>query len=90
MVLIIGLAYLSHMLLIIPMILLACIALFARHRYAYPNSDWQRWTGVLVGGYCLLLIYAWPVLITHPAQATPQQGAAATSPASTRPAGTLP
>jgi hypothetical protein len=64
---IIGLAYLSHMLLIIPMMLLAFIGLFARHRYTYPNSVWQRWTGMLVGGYCLLLIgFTWIYLPMHP------------------------
>ena len=64
---IIGLAYLSHMLLIIPMMLLAFIGLFARHRYAYPYSVWQRWTGVIVGGYCVLLIgFTWFYLPMHP------------------------
>ena len=60
MVLIAVLAYFAHVWLIIPMILLAWIALFARHRYTYPYSSWARWTGVVVGGYCLLLIgFVW-------------------------------
>jgi GT2 family glycosyltransferase len=54
------LAYIAKVWLIIPMLLLAWMALFTRHRYALPLSIWHRRTGVLVGGYCLLLIaFVW-------------------------------
>jgi glycosyltransferase involved in cell wall biosynthesis len=62
-----GLAYLSHMLLMIPMVGLAWLALFARHTYAYPYSVWHRWTGIVIGGYCLLVIgFVWVYLPMHP------------------------
>jgi glycosyltransferase involved in cell wall biosynthesis len=54
------LAYLAGVWLIIPMLLLAWMALFTRHRYALPLSVWHRRTGVLIGGYCILLIaFVW-------------------------------
>lgn len=61
------LAWALHVLLIIPMVLLAWIALFARHRYAYPYSAWHRRTGVIVGCYCLAVIgFVWLYLPMHP------------------------
>jgi hypothetical protein len=60
------LSYLSHVWLIIPMILLAWIALFSRHRYADPYSFLSRWSGIVIGGYCLLLIgFVWIYLPMH-------------------------
>lgn len=60
-------AYLAHMRLIIAMVVLAWLALFARHRYAYPYSVWHRWTGTVVGAYCLLAIgVVWIYLPMHP------------------------
>jgi hypothetical protein len=38
------------------MVVGAWIALLARHRYTYSSEKRRRWTGVLVGGYCLLVI----------------------------------
>lgn len=54
--LIVGLSYRFQMFAIIPMVLIACIALFTRHRYAYSHKVWLRWTGIAVGGYCLLVV----------------------------------
>src|ERR1017187_2123796 len=60
------LAYICHVWLIIPMILLAWIALFSRHRYAYQYSAWSKWTGIVIGGYCLLLMgFVWVLLPMH-------------------------
>ena len=60
------LAYICHVWLIIPMILLAWIALFSRHRYAYQYSAWSKWTGIVIGGYCLLLMgFVWILLPMH-------------------------
>jgi hypothetical protein len=56
MVVIAVMAYFARVWLIIPMLLLAWIALFTRHRYALPFGKWHQRTGVLVGGYCLLVI----------------------------------
>jgi glycosyltransferase involved in cell wall biosynthesis len=53
--LIAGLSWRFHMYAIIPMVLIACIALFTRHRYACSREVWRRRTGVVVGGYCLLV-----------------------------------
>jgi hypothetical protein len=54
------LSYIARVWLIIPMLLLAGVALFMRHRYALPFGVWHRRTGVLIGGYCLLLIgFVW-------------------------------
>jgi glycosyltransferase involved in cell wall biosynthesis len=62
-----ALAYVFHMLLIIPMVLMAWIALFARHRYAYPYTAWHRRTGTVIGAYCLLVIaFVWIYLPMHP------------------------
>jgi hypothetical protein len=61
-----SLAYVFHMLLIIPMVLMAWIALFARHRYAYRYTAWHRRTGIMVGAYCLLVIgFVWVYLPMH-------------------------
>ena len=49
-------SYRLHMYAIIPTMLGAWLALFARHRYAYAPEKRRRWTGALVGGYCLLVI----------------------------------
>jgi glycosyltransferase involved in cell wall biosynthesis len=54
--LIVVLSYWFHMYPIIPLVLVAWIALFTRHRYAYTGEKRLRWTGMLVGGYCLLVI----------------------------------
>ncbi|HTA46701.1 MAG TPA: glycosyltransferase family 2 protein [Bryobacteraceae bacterium] len=60
-------AYVFHMLLIIAMVALAWLALFARHRYAYPYSVWHRWTGTVIGIYCLMAIgMIWIYLPMHP------------------------
>jgi hypothetical protein len=62
-----ALAYVFHMLLIIPMVLMAWIALFARHRYAYRYTAWHRRTGTVIGAYCLLVIaFVWIYLPMHP------------------------
>jgi glycosyltransferase involved in cell wall biosynthesis len=49
-------SYEFHMLAIIPMMVIACLALFMRHRYAYAREVWRRRTGVVVGGYCILVM----------------------------------
>jgi len=54
--LIVVFSYRFQMYPIIPLVLLAWLALFTRHRYAYSREKWRRWTGLLVGGYCLLVI----------------------------------
>ena len=60
------LAYLFHMKLIIAMVLMAWLALFARHRYAYPYTAWHRRTGIVIGAYCLLVvIFVWVYLPFH-------------------------
>jgi hypothetical protein len=41
---------------IIPVVVGAWIALFARYRYAYSLEKRRRWIGALVGGYCFLII----------------------------------
>lgn len=56
MALIAGLSYKFHMLAIIPMVLIAFLALFTRHRYASSREVWRRRSGIMVGGYCLLVI----------------------------------
>ena len=67
MALIVGLSYRSRMYPIIPLVLAAWLAVFARHRYAYSREKWRRWTGIFIGGYCLLVI-AWVAvyLPNHP------------------------
>ena len=52
--LIVGLSYWFHMLAIIPMVLIAFLALFTRHRYACSRENWRKRTGIMVGGYCLM------------------------------------
>jgi GT2 family glycosyltransferase len=60
------LAYVFHMKLIIPMVLMAWLALFARHRYSYRYTAWHRRTGIIVGGYCLAVIaFVWIYLPFH-------------------------
>lgn len=62
-----GLAYLSHVIVIFPMVLLSWLALFTRHRYLRHESPWHRATGVVVGGYCILVIgFVWLYLPSHP------------------------
>jgi ABC-type uncharacterized transport system fused permease/ATPase subunit len=56
MALIVGLSYRLHMYAITPMVVGAWMALFVRHRYAFSGEHRRRWTGVLVGGYCFLVI----------------------------------
>jgi glycosyltransferase involved in cell wall biosynthesis len=53
--LIVGFSWWFRMYAIIPMVLIACLALFTRHRYACSREVWRRRTGMLVGGYCLLV-----------------------------------
>jgi len=54
--LIVGLSYWLYMYAIIPIVVGAWIGLFARYRYANSLEKERRWTGALVGGYCLLII----------------------------------
>jgi glycosyltransferase involved in cell wall biosynthesis len=54
--LIVGLSYWFHMLAIIPMVLIAFLALFTRHRYACSREVWRKRTGIMVGGYCLMVV----------------------------------
>jgi glycosyltransferase involved in cell wall biosynthesis len=54
-VLIAGFSYWFHMLAIIPMVLIACLALFLRHRYATSKTAWHRRARVVLGGYCVLV-----------------------------------
>ncbi|MGD0201035.1 MAG: glycosyltransferase family 2 protein [Bryobacteraceae bacterium] len=49
-----GLAYAFRMYAIIPMVVIAALGLFIRHRYAYSRETWRRRTGVWVGGYSLV------------------------------------
>jgi hypothetical protein len=49
-----GVSLAFHMNGIAPLIAVAMIALFIRHRYACSIEKRRRWSGVLVGGYCLL------------------------------------
>jgi glycosyltransferase involved in cell wall biosynthesis len=58
MALIVGLSYRFHMQPLIPLVLVAWLAVFTRHRYAYSREKWRRWTRMLVGGYCFLIV-AW-------------------------------
>jgi len=53
-VMIAGLSYAFHMFAIIPMVVIAALGLFIRHRYAYSRETWRRRTGVFVGGYSLV------------------------------------
>lgn len=62
-----GLSYLSHVVVILPMVLLSWIALLARHRYLRPRSAWHRATGRIVEGYCILVIaFVWIYLPSYP------------------------
>jgi GT2 family glycosyltransferase len=62
-----GLAYLSHLVVIFPMVLLSWIALFTRHRYLRRQGLWHRVTGAVVGGYCMLVVgFVWFYLPSHP------------------------
>ncbi len=61
------LAYQHRLLMMIPLVVLAWVALVARHRYAYPYSSWHRRSGAIVGGYCFaLLAFFWLYLPIHP------------------------
>jgi len=67
MILIAALAWVSHVVIIIPLLLISWLALFTRHRYACPTSTWHRRTGALAGGYCLSLVaFVWFYLPKHP------------------------
>jgi GT2 family glycosyltransferase len=60
-------AYRSGVGFLFPMVLASWIALFARYRYLEPLSVWHRRTGIVVGGYCLLLIgFVWFYLPPRP------------------------
>ena len=67
MALIVGLSYRFQMLPLIPLVLVAWLAVYTRHRYAYRREKWRHWTGILIGGYCLLVM-AWMIvyLPTYP------------------------
>src|SRR5581483_7504850 len=54
--LVFGFSYWFGMLANIPIVLVACLGLFTRHRYACSREVWRRRTGVIVGGYCLMVI----------------------------------
>lgn len=54
-VLIVGFSWLFHMYAIIPMVLVACLAIFVRHRYASTKGSWQRRTRVVIGLYILFV-----------------------------------
>jgi hypothetical protein len=58
MAMIVGISYRFRMHPIIPLVVVAWLAVLTRHRYAYSREKWRRWTGMLVGCYCLLVI-AW-------------------------------
>jgi glycosyltransferase involved in cell wall biosynthesis len=61
-----ALAFVMHVWWIFPMVLLSWLALFARSRYLEPLSVWHRRTGVVAGGYCLLLMgFVWLYLPRH-------------------------
>lgn len=65
--LIILFSYLLKMYAIIPTIILAWAALLTRHRYTHARNVWHRWTGMLVGGYCLLALgFVWIYLPWNP------------------------
>jgi glycosyltransferase involved in cell wall biosynthesis len=49
-----GLAYAFHMYAIVPLVALAALGLFVRHRYAYAVYDRRKRTGVWMGGYSLV------------------------------------
>jgi len=49
-----GLAYVFHMRAIIPLVALAALGLFVRHRYAYGVYERRKRTGVWMGGYSLV------------------------------------
>ena len=50
-----------------PLVLLSWTALFLRHRYTTHLSTWNKITGILAGGYCLLLItFVWFYLPPQP------------------------
>jgi glycosyltransferase involved in cell wall biosynthesis len=49
-----GFSYAFHMYAIIPMVVIAALGLFVRHRYACSRTAWRRRTGVWVGGYGLV------------------------------------
>jgi hypothetical protein len=53
-VLIAGLSWAVHMRAIIPLVVIAALGLFVRHRYAYSRETWRRRTGAWVGGYSLV------------------------------------
>jgi GT2 family glycosyltransferase len=53
--LIIGLSWVFRMYAIIPMVLIACFAMFVRHRYAYSPQLWRRRTALVLGAYCLVV-----------------------------------
>jgi glycosyltransferase involved in cell wall biosynthesis len=54
-VLIVGLSWVFRMYAIIPMVLVACFAMFVQHRYAYSPQLWRRRTALVLGAYCLLV-----------------------------------
>jgi glycosyltransferase involved in cell wall biosynthesis len=60
-------SYLLEMYAVIPLMLLACVALFVRHRYSIAEESRRRWTGYAVGGYCLcVMAFVLTYLPRHP------------------------
>ena len=60
------LAFRAHIGIVFPMVLLSWIALFARNRLVRPLGAWHQRTGIVVGGYCLLVIaFVWLYLPAH-------------------------
>jgi hypothetical protein len=49
-----GLSWAFHMYVIIPLVALAALGLFVRHRYAYGREERRKRTGVWMGGYSLV------------------------------------
>jgi hypothetical protein len=65
--LIVGLSYWYHMYPVIPVVLVAWLALFARHRYACSSKVWWKRTAILIGGYFILAtVFVWIYLPFHP------------------------
>jgi glycosyltransferase involved in cell wall biosynthesis len=55
-----GVSVWFHMRGIAPLLAVAALALFLRHRYAYSKEKRRKWTGLWVGGYSLLVaIMVW-------------------------------
>ncbi len=53
---IVSLAYMHHMMGLIPLVLLGCVLIFGRHRYAYSSERKRRVTGVVLAVYMLIAV----------------------------------